>query len=89
MSVTVEIKTGTRRVIDFFLDSFIKSTDEALKLRQKIEKIIGYINSKKSYPKEQLLILSIYYGVDLDTTNADLTFLGSLSAPATVTSPEE
>lgn len=33
MSVTVEIKTGTRRIIDFFLDPFIKSTDEALKLR--------------------------------------------------------
>ena len=33
MSVTVDIKTRTRRIIDFFLDSFIKSTDEALKLR--------------------------------------------------------
>jgi len=33
MSVTVEIKTGTRRIIDFFLEPFIKSTDEALKLR--------------------------------------------------------
>ncbi|WP_278555025.1 hypothetical protein [Parvimonas micra] len=33
MSVTVETKTGTRRIINFFLDSFIKSTDEALKLR--------------------------------------------------------
>ncbi len=51
MSVTVETKTGTRRIINFFLDSFIKSTDEALKLRQKIEKIIAYINAQKKLPK--------------------------------------
>jgi hemolysin D len=33
MTVTAEIKTGTRRIIEFFFEPIIKYTDESLKLR--------------------------------------------------------
>ncbi len=33
MTVTVEIKTGTRRIIQFFFDPLIKNADESLKVR--------------------------------------------------------
>lgn len=33
MTVTAEIKTGNKRIVDFFLDPILKKTDEALKVR--------------------------------------------------------
>jgi|GEM_PF-3837608 len=33
MAVTAEIKTGERRVIEFFISPFIKHVDESLTLR--------------------------------------------------------
>lgn len=33
MTVTAEVKTGDKRIIDFFLDPILKKTDEALKVR--------------------------------------------------------
>ena len=33
MSVTAEVKTGTRRVIEFFLDPFLRTRDESLNVR--------------------------------------------------------
>lgn len=33
MEVTAEIKTGERRIIDFFLETLVKYVDESIKLR--------------------------------------------------------
>jgi len=33
MVVTAEIKTGKRKIIEFFLDPLVKYVDESLKLR--------------------------------------------------------